>query len=290
MRWLKLFHHEIIDLTNGSLPFKIILHSNNTTYIPRHWHRSFEISYTVIGEITNFKINGKDHHTKAGTILLINPNEIHSINNNVAKGTDNQALSIIIPYQFMDRLIPNFQFRYYKIPNYGDMTIHQIKECHNLKESLTALYNISLTNDSFQNMKILSLVYNCLYILTRSFSEVKTYKNDLLANNKELEWIDNVIQFIEDHITEDLTVTLLANHFHLTSSYFSRKFKKYTGMSVMAFIGEMRLQNAFQLLTNTDYSIQYISDNCGFPNHKAFIQIFKDKYMMTPSKYRQKMS
>ena len=46
-----MFHHEIIDLTDGSLPFKIIHHTNpnNMTYIPRHWHRSFEISYTLVG-------------------------------------------------------------------------------------------------------------------------------------------------------------------------------------------------------------------------------------------------
>ncbi|MGH2115789.1 hypothetical protein [Aerococcus urinaeequi] len=46
-----MFHHKIIDLTDGSLPFKIIHHTNpnNVTYIPRHWHRSFEISYTLVG-------------------------------------------------------------------------------------------------------------------------------------------------------------------------------------------------------------------------------------------------
>jgi len=286
-----LFHHEIIDLTDGSLPFKIIHHTNanNMTYIPRHWHRSFEISYTLVGEITKFTINGKDHRTKAGTILLINPNEIHSVESKPIKDTDNQALSLIIPYQFMAKIVPNYPYRYYEIPAYADMSESQVKDFHALQETFTALYQISLGKDAFQNMKILSLVYNCLYLLTTSFSAIKHYKNDLIPETDEFDWIDSVIAYIEDHITEDLTVSQLANHFHLTASYFSRKFKKYTGMSVMAYIGEMRLQDAFRLLTNTDYSIQYITDTCGFPNHKAFIQIFKDRYQMTPSKYRQKL-
>lgn len=286
-----MFHHEIIDLTDGSLPFKIIHHTNanNMTYIPRHWHRSFEISYTLVGEITKFTINGKDHRTKAGAILLINPNEIHSVESKPVKDTDNQALSLIIPYQFMAKIVPNYPYRYYEIPAYADMSESQVKDFHALQETFTALYQISLGKDVFQNMKILSLVYNCLYLLTTSFSAIKHYKNDLIPETDEFDWIDSVIAYIEDHITEDLTVSQLASYFNLTASYFSRKFKKYTCLSVMAYIGEMRLQAAFQLLTNTDYPIQYIADNCGFPNHKAFIQIFKDKYQMTPSKYRQKL-
>ncbi|WP_281166337.1 helix-turn-helix domain-containing protein, partial [Liquorilactobacillus sicerae] len=51
----------------------------------------------------------------------------------------------------------------------------------------------------------------------------------------------------------------------------------------------VRLNEAYQLLTNTKKSILVISGQVGFPNEKAFVRIFKRIYKAVPTDYRQQL-
>lgn len=285
-----MFQHEIVDVTQDDYPFKVILHKNNTTFIRRHWHRSFEISYTAQGQIKEFIINGHAYNPKAGDILVVNPNEIHSVQAGIDPGKDNQALSILLPYSFMEETIPNYSYRIYSIPNIFDMSKEQQDDYFSLQQAFTNIVTAMQTGDPLAVIRIRALVYQILYLLTRSFAQIKTTKNDLYTKETEFDWIDNVLIYIRRHLADSLTVPKIAEVFHLNDSYFSRKFKKYMDMSVMDYVNELRLQQAFQLLTNSSTSVQAIADQCGFPNHKSLISIFKKRYHMTPRAYRKQLA
>lgn len=283
-----MFHHEIVDVTKEELPFKLIIHKNTSATIPKHWHRSFELSFTMRGKIDSFIINGKEQSPVCGTILVINPNEVHSISGTTKKGEHNEALSLLIPYSFMEEAIGDFPYRFYHLPakeEQSDLQRHSYKQMQLAFQSLFLC--MEKPTDTIQ-LKIFSLVYEILYELSEHFSSVRSVKNDLQqTDTNEFEWIDSVIIYIQQYFTSPLSVGELADAFHLTPSYFSRKFKKYMAMSVMDYITEIRLQEAFQQIIHTQKNIQAISDSCGFPNHKSLIHIFKKTYGLTPIQYRK---
>lgn len=284
-----MFHHEIVDVTKEELPFKLIIHKNTSATIPKHWHRSFELSFTLRGKINSFIINGKEQSPVNGTILVINPNEVHSISATTKEGENNVALSLLIPYSFMTEVINDFPYRFYHLPLKEERSIEQKHSYKQIQRAFeTLFYCMENPTDNIQ-LKIFSLVYEILYELSEHFSMVKLAKNDLQqTDSSELEWIDSVIIYIQQYFTSPLSVSELADAFHLTPSYFSRKFKRYMDMSVMDYITEVRLQKAFQQLIHTQKNIQAISDSCGFPNHKSLIQVFKKTYGLTPVQYRKK--
>ena len=286
-----MFHHEIVDMTKEELPFKLIIHKNTSATIPKHWHRSFELSFTLRGKINSFIISGKEESPVNGTILVINPNEVHSISATTKEGEDNAALSLLIPYSFMTGVITDFPYRFYYLPLKEEQSIKQNHSYKQMQQAFeTLFFCMENPTDNIQ-LKIFSLVYEILYELSEHFSMVRLTKNDLQqTNSDELEWIDSVIIYIQQYFTSPLSVSELADAFHLTPSYFSRKFKKYMDMSVKDYITEVRLQKAFQQLIHTQKNIQSISDSCGFPNHKSLIQVFKKTYGLTPIQYRKKQA
>lgn len=283
-----MYRHEIIDVTKEKLPFKIILHKNASATVPKHWHRSFELSFTMKGKIDSFIINGKESTPTSGSVLVINPNEVHSIIATTKAGEENYALSLLIPYAFMTEAVSDFPYRFYRIPPREEQSVSQINSYQKIKTAFERLFVHMEQPTSTIRLKILSLVYEILYELSEEFSDVGSVKNDLTQTSSEFEWIDSVIIYIQQYLASPLTVGELATVFHLTPSYFSRKFKKYMAMSVMDYITEIRLQEAYQQIVHTNKNIQAISDSCGFPNHKSLIRAFKRNYDFTPVQYRKK--
>lgn len=179
----------------------------------------------------------------------------------------------------MAEVINDFPYRFYRIPpTEEEQSIAQIHSYKQVQQAFqTLFFCMEKPTDNIQ-LKIFSLVYEILYELSEHFSMIRSVKNDLQqVDSNQFEWIDSVIIYIQQYFASPLSVGELADAFHLTSSYFSRKFKKYMAMSVMDYITEIRLQEAFQQIIHTQKNIQSISDSCGFPNHKSLIHVFKKK-------------
>ena len=83
-----------------------------------------------------------------------------------------------------------------------------------------------------------------------------------------------------------MTVAELAEKFHMSYSYFAAIFKEYYGQTCKEMVLTVRLQKAEDLLQFTDFDLTYISQETGFCDCSHFIKAFKQKYGVTPRKYR----
>lgn len=94
--------------------------------------------------------------------------------------------------------------------------------------------------------------------------------------------------YIEAHLGEHLSISLLASRAGYTDYYLSRKFRKETGMSINNYIKAARIRRARTLLSDTQMDIQSISDALGFPNRNFFSETFRCVTGMPPGAYRNK--
>ena len=108
--------------------------------------------------------------------------------------------------------------------------------------------------------------------------------NSRLANYTSL--IEDVISYITDHLSDDLSIETLSSYAHLSTYYFIRVFKKETGLTPHEYITNARISSAKYLLTTTQLSISEISDKLGFSCSSAFCTVFKGKTGSTPNSYR----
>ena len=95
------------------------------------------------------------------------------------------------------------------------------------------------------------------------------------------------IDYIYEHLHEELTLTLLADHVGLNPSYLSKLFSKEKGMSIKSFIIQAKVATAENLLRYSDFSCLEISLALGFSSQSAFISVFKKINGMTPKKFRE---
>ncbi|MGM0212825.1 AraC family transcriptional regulator [Enterococcus sp. AZ109] len=98
--------------------------------------------------------------------------------------------------------------------------------------------------------------------------------------------IQQVIDYIEEHLDQSLPLTELAAIACLSPFYFQRLFKKLVGRPVMEYVKLRRLAKACQLLAATDRRILDIAMEMGFNSHAYFTKVFKSAYDMTPEVYR----
>lgn len=95
------------------------------------------------------------------------------------------------------------------------------------------------------------------------------------------------IDYIYEHLHEELTLTLLADHVGLNPSYLSKLFSKEKGMSIKSFIIQAKVSTAENLLRYSDFSCLEISLALGFSSQSAFISVFKKVDGITPKKFRE---
>ncbi|WP_141499964.1 response regulator [Paenibacillus luteus] len=99
--------------------------------------------------------------------------------------------------------------------------------------------------------------------------------------------VQRVIQFINLHISEDLSREEIANHVYLNPDYLTRIFKRETGMAISDYLFHERLKIAKELLAKTDMQIGAIASHIGYANFSYFSRTFKKHTNLNPNEYRQ---
>jgi AraC family transcriptional regulator len=99
-----------------------------------------------------------------------------------------------------------------------------------------------------------------------------------------------VIDYIEAHLAEALTIDDLANSIGLSAFHFSRVFKRSTGVSPYQFVQERRLYRARQLLQHGSMEIAEIAKCCGFADQAHFTHAFGKRMGISPARFRREIS
>lgn len=99
--------------------------------------------------------------------------------------------------------------------------------------------------------------------------------------------IDKAIQYIEEHLFENLNVNLVAQYIGMSSSHFSRQFKEVTNYSPHEYVVMKRLDHAQWLLYASDLSVKEIAFQTGYNSETNFIVSFRKKMGISPSRFRK---
>ena len=99
--------------------------------------------------------------------------------------------------------------------------------------------------------------------------------------------IDQILRYINNNLDKPLSVTDLAEQFHLHPTHFIRFFKEKTGQTPANYIRIRRLETAKILLESTDLYISAIMEKIGFNDESQFSKQFKKYYSLSPRNYRE---
>ena len=107
-----------------------------------------------------------------------------------------------------------------------------------------------------------------------------------IPTNLSLE-IYNCIQYINNHINTNITITDVAAHIHRSRTFTIEHFKKELGFNIGEYITHAKIQEAKSLLRYTDKTLSEISSYLCFSSQSYFQNVFKRITGMTPTEYRK---
>ena len=102
--------------------------------------------------------------------------------------------------------------------------------------------------------------------------------------------LKNAVRYLEEHYTENLKMSLLAEKFNLSESHFRKLFKGFTGLSPVEYRNGLRVEHAKELLNQNTVSVAEVARAVGIEDQFYFSRIFKEAEGISPLRYKKSYS
>lgn len=100
--------------------------------------------------------------------------------------------------------------------------------------------------------------------------------------------IHDILTFFQGSYPEEITSALIEQKYGCNYDYINRLFKKATGKTILAYLNELRISKARQLLSDGTSRISDVAEKCGFRDIYYFSRVFKKYTGTTPGAYSRK--
>lgn len=189
-------------------------------------------------------------------------------------------LVVLLSYERLLKYYPHIKDYEFSL---GDKISAQQK----IKELLRQTAVFFETMPTGYEVKINSLMHDIFFVLV-SECAVEGSEKTKSASDKEFEYIKSAIEFMGQKYSEDITLNDISSKMGLSTSYFSRCFKRITRISVMQYLANIRLESALRDIINENKSVTDAAFDNGFTSVKSFIELCKKVYNCTPGQYKNK--
>ena len=99
--------------------------------------------------------------------------------------------------------------------------------------------------------------------------------------------ITGITRYLQEHLAEEISLSVLAEQFHLNPQYISQPFKSEIGVNFLVYLTNIRMEKAKKLLLSTALSIAEVAEQSGYGDYRVFTKVFKKSEGITPSQYRR---
>ena len=212
-------------------------------------------------------INGRHIPVKKDQIFFIPKNTPYT---HIVNKTHYEFYSFLTGYSLENDELANVPFP----------TVFTPKQPQNYLEQYKKAYNLYITEPPAYKMKIRNIIYN---VLTDLFNEYYTsnYSTDYYAIKDSIKYLN------ENFSSPDLTVQILADISGISCEHFRNIFKKVFNSTPNKHINKIRINKAKSLLRDTRFSIEEISQKCGYNDYTYFSKVFSKFTNKSPTEFRK---
>ena len=270
-------------------PFGITFHSvgsHNISY-PEHYHDFVEITYILSGKCTHV-VDGRAFHMKHGDMLLINYKSSHAILGDSAV----DYVNVYIKPEYVDASLTDSDnaFALLNLTQFGEFKETVDTNCCKVSfaggERDTVENILKLMRSDSQGRapgSFLALRSELNLLLINFFRKAAFPINDFFDSVS-----DDLLFYIRSNLSQNLTLSDIAERCSYNKAYFSRLFKAHTGMTFTDFLKAERMEKAKSLLLTTSDSVERIVSSVGYSDKTRFYKDFRRATGLTPQKYREK--
>lgn len=195
----------------------------------------------------------------------------------------------------IDRLIPDIVIMDINIPIMNGLKVIQMSR---MKHSDMAFVIVSGYDDFSYCREALRLQITDYILKPVNYDEfgscINNLKISMFENRAKTEsaayeqrTVVGIVQYMQNHLAEEISLNVLAEQFHLSAQYISQLFKNEIGVNFLAYLTNIRMERAKKLLLSSSLSIAEISEKSGYGDYRVFTKVFKKTEGVTPSQYRR---
>lgn len=241
-----------------------------------HTHeKALEISF-VFGGRGSIYCDGRLYLLEEGDIVIKNPGVSHAENSNPAAPIEQICMLI------EDVRIEGEPTCTLPVGDYPPV-FHSGRK----KELLTALFREILESTVRVPSPDLAYVNNLVQTSLAVILEVLRSQLQDRPAGADSQMMQLVRSYIDDHYADDISLTSLSDHFHLSEYYLARQFRKYTSFTVNGYIVSCRMGEAQRRLIHEEDRIDEIAARCGYTNLSYFYTSFRKNVGCTPAQFKK---
>ncbi len=247
--------------------------SDDNTY---HWHDYYQFVYVRKGEGVVF-VKDEELRVSENDVVIIKRNEPHTFACFGDKIETYEVKFIIIDEE-KDFL--NSGERYFCRDTDGSIK-HAIRQIERESENVDGF---SRDVVSVEMCKILLLMQREMS-RSREIADIKE-NQDVDEVNDDL--LERVKSFIDNNISENITVKDISDYVCVEYKYFSHHFALRYGMRLKQYIRRKRVELAKELIVNSDMNMTAIAEKCGFGTIHYMTRVFKNEENISPTEFRRR--
>jgi len=243
-------------------------------------HSYFELTYVDRGTL-HTEVDSKPYELREKDLIIYGPGQFHT--QSIPNGQSCSYVTILFE---MDTIIfeeecDQYQLLLNKIFHY-DKKIYSLIKSFVQESSSDIPYMNSLMLCLLQEIMVRLLQYEFIgQRKERPVTGVRQHYQDAL--------LEEILKYIEDTISEPLTVEEICQKFSLSRSSLQLLFKENLHQTPKKYISDLKLEKASQMIRENKYTISEIALMLGFTSIHYFSKAFAQKYNMAPSEYSKQI-
>lgn len=232
----------------------------------------YTVSYVQKGEVLTTSAEG-EFVASTGDVMIHHPNEPF----NVISKTDG------VHYLFNINATVSAGDDFFKLFPLGKVI--RVRDHILYEKKFDELRSLWLQEDDpLKPIQMGSLVFFLLYEIAEStkLGGRRSSHEPMITDR-----FNEALRYMEEHLEQEITREELAKLYHMNPVYFSRAFQKVYKLTPMQMLRKLRLQQAKQWLESTDYTIEHITQRCGYYDASHFSKAFHSEYGKSPAEHRK---
>ena len=225
-----------------------------------HSHTSYELYFLTEGERYLYAKN-RFYRMRQGDIFLMPPGIMHRT---LDAGSGYSKLVVMIPRSVIPRSVGD---RFRLVRPKGEMSCELLK--------MTSAVGCDDGDGYIAVMRLLSAVIS-----------LPMYTEDAVSS-PTIGRVGEILNYLDEHFTERITLTLISERFYISEYYLCRLFKEYTGRTLNEYVAQLRVERA-KLLLSDGVSVSRAWRMSGFGSESSFTRTFREKAGCSAREWKSK--
>lgn len=246
-----------------------------------HDHDFYEFFLITKGSAKH-NVNGKIQNLREGSLVFIRPSDCHTYDKNT--DIECQFINVVFSKLTLEKILDCFDndFPIEELINAPlPPVVHLMAgEKSMLKATLEELNLFHQSDITLLKIKLRSILIEIFtkYFINLNFSNI---------NTDSPKWLKKLYVELQKPTNFKYGLSYIENNTNKSKEHICRCFKKYLNTTPTAYINQLRINYAANLLCYSDFEIIDICFDCGFQNLSHFYHLFKKEYDISPAKFRK---